>query len=143
MIWIVDIICNLVLSSNSDAHPIFVPFISVVFGTDKSEINGRVPLIESLEILNVMPAISIGRTFIGAVLLTILVSVPLPGTVTLQVRISILALQVKISCSWGQTDTLSRGSKDKSLSAPIILYIRPKSACINIHYVAMCKLLYL
>ena len=99
----------------------FVPFKLVVFVTDKSEINGRVPSVESLEMLNILPEISIGRMFRREVL-TSLESAPLSGIVTLHVRISlVLVLHVKDNCSSRQTDTLPRGSNCISFSAPTII----------------------
>ena len=103
----------------------FVPFKSVVFVTctDKSEINGRAPLVESLEMLNILPEISIGRMFRPEVLTNLAIeSAPLSGIVTFHVRRSlVLVLHVKDNCSLGQTDTLPRGSNCISFSAPTII----------------------
>lgn len=105
----------------------FVPFKSVVFVTDKSEIKGRVSSVESLEMLNILPEISIGRMFLLEVLIN-LESVPLSGTVTLHVRRS-LVLHVKDNCSLGQTDTLPRGSNCISYSAPTTIIICHTEIC--------------
>ena len=115
MIWIettIEVMLTLDLAEHSTSV-LFSPII--VLGTSKVDTIGRVPLDESLEILNVIPIGGYDSIVIGSILAVVYVTVldPTPfstsGIVTVHLIIIVNVVHSNNNGSPGQTDTMSRG----------------------------------
>ena len=125
MIWIettIEVMLRLDLAEHSTSVP-FSPVI--VLGTSRVDTIGRVPLDESLEILNVMPiggydSIVTGGIITVVVYVTVLdpTSFSNSGIVTVHLREVVNVVHSNNNCSPEHTDTVSR-----SRSGDIIFFL--------------------